>query len=214
MPQPLPAKPSARKRILVAAGLVFLYVASLAANVRESWYEWFEKRVVVVVPGQLVRSAWQREGPLRRVIAREKIRTIVSLAAIREDDPRYVDQCKVVRETGINWVAIPIVGSRPTLAQMAQAADLLADPRLRPTLFHCIAGHHRTSMALAAYRLRYEGWTPDRAWREVSSYPWARPDADLDDHRLIVQFASWNREHPPRLSPLAAQPIPPLAGRR
>ena len=131
---------------------------------------------MVVIPGQLVRGAWQREGPLRKVIEREKIRTIVSLAAIREDDPRFVGQGKVVRETGVNWIAIPIVGSRPTVEQMARAADLLADRRLRPILFHCIAGHHRTSLAHAAYRMRHEGWSPDRAWREVSSFPWARPD--------------------------------------
>jgi protein tyrosine phosphatase (PTP) superfamily phosphohydrolase (DUF442 family) len=185
-----------RARLLVGGGLIALFVAAVAAHARDALYEWSEKRVAVVVPGQLVRGAWQCPGPLRRIIAREKIRTIVSLAAIREDDPRYDGQRRVVRETGVNWVAIPIVGSRPTVEQMARAADLLADRRLRPILFHCIAGHHRTSMAHAAYRMRHEGWDADRAWREVSSFPWARPDKDRDDHLLIERFAAWNRDHP------------------
>ncbi len=186
----------ARARLLVAGGLIVVFLAVVAAHARDVRDELFEKRVAVVIPGQLVRGAWQCTGPLRRIIAREKIRTIVSLAAVREDDPRYVGQCGVVRETGVDWIAIPIVGSRPTVEQMARAADLLADRRLRPILFHCIAGHHRTSMAHAAYRMRHEGWDADRAWREVSSYPWARPDADRDDHRLVERFAAWNRDHP------------------
>ena len=57
---------------------------------------------------------------------------------------------------------VPIEGSRPSLEQMRKAADLLADPALRPVFFHCVAGHHRTSLALAAYRIRHEGWSADR----------------------------------------------------
>jgi len=37
------------------------------------WSSVFEKRVAVVVPGRLVRGAWQGPGPLQRIIGREKI---------------------------------------------------------------------------------------------------------------------------------------------
>jgi protein tyrosine phosphatase (PTP) superfamily phosphohydrolase (DUF442 family) len=149
-----------------------------------------EKRVAVIEPGRLIRGAWQRPGPLRRIIEREKIRTIVSLTAINRDDPKYVAQAKVVRETGVDWIIVPMRGSRATLAQMAEAADLLADPARQPTFFHCVAGHHRTSLVHAAYRIRHEGWSAPRAWLEVARFPWARPDADRDDRRLIEAFAA------------------------
>jgi protein tyrosine phosphatase (PTP) superfamily phosphohydrolase (DUF442 family) len=149
-----------------------------------------EKRVAVVEAGRLVRGAWQRPGPLRRVLAREGIRTIVTLTAINRDDPKYVAQARVVRESGVDWVLVPMRGSRATLAQMAEAADLLADPRRQPVFFHCVAGHHRTSLVHAAYRIRHEGWSAERAWREVSGFPWARPRDDQDDRRLIEAFAA------------------------
>lgn len=149
-----------------------------------------EKRVAVVTPGRLVRGAWQRPGPLRRVIERERIRTVVSLTAINRDDPKYVAQAQVVRETGVNWVIVPMRGSRATLAQMAEAADLIAAPDHQPAFFHCVAGHHRTSLVHAAYRIRHEGWTAAQAWNEVASLPWARPSLDLEDRRLIEAFAA------------------------
>lgn len=161
----------------------------------------WEKRVAVVEPGRLIRGAWQRPGPLRQIIEREKIRTIVSLTAINRDDPKYVAQAEVVRETGVDWIIIPMRGSRATLAQMAEAADLLADPARQPVFFHCVAGHHRTSLVNAAYRIRHDGWTVPRAWREVMSFPWARPDADGDDRHLIEAFAAAQPSHVTAQSP-------------
>ena len=149
-----------------------------------------EKRVAVVEPGRLIRGAWQRPRPLRRILAREKIKTIVTLTAINRDDPKYVDQAKVVREAGVDWIIVPMRGSRATLAQMAEAADLVADPARQPAFFHCVGGHHRTSLVHAAYRIRHEGWSAARAWNEVASFPWARPQTDREDRRLIEAFAA------------------------
>jgi hypothetical protein len=174
-----------------ATGLLLLAVLGL--GVTAAWTDRAEKRVSVVVPGRLVRGAWQRPGPLRRLIEREKIRTIVTLTAINRDDPKYVAQARVVRATGVTWVIVPMRGSRATLGQMAEAADLLADPRRQPIFFHCVAGHHRTSLAHAAYRIRHEGVSAGRAWSEVAALPWARPRADGEDRRLIEAFASAQR---------------------
>jgi protein tyrosine phosphatase (PTP) superfamily phosphohydrolase (DUF442 family) len=172
-------------------GLILaVLLVMLGLGVQTWWFNWFEKRVRVVVPGQLVRGAYQESGPLRRLIEREGIRTIVTLAPLPLDSKRYRDEAEVVRQTGVRWITLPIYGSRPTLDQMAAAADLLADRQARPIFFHCIAGHHRTSLALAAYRIRHEGWTAERAWREISAVPWARPAADTFDHGQVEAFAA------------------------
>jgi hypothetical protein len=162
------------------------------ALVIDPWYDRFEKRVVVVEPGQLVRGAFQRPDPLRRIIARERIRTVVTLAAVADNPERFVEQARVVQDTGVRWLIVPILGSRPSLKQMSQAADLLAKPSFRPIFFHCAAGHHRTSLALAAYRIRHEGWSAERAWREAASYPWAQAGSQSDtfDRAQIERFAS------------------------
>jgi len=156
--------------------------------------DWVEKRFAVVVPGRIYRGAWQRPGPLRRILARERIKTVVTLTAINADDPKYVDQARVVRDAGVAWEFVPIHGSFASLAELDRAVDLLADPRLQPVFYHCVAGHHRSSQAQAAYRIRHDGWSAARAWDEVATLPWARPRSDSADHRLIEAFAS---AHPP-----------------
>lgn len=177
-----------QRRRRLGALLVLLAAGGLAWR----WHDLVEKRAVVVVPGKVVRGAWQRPGPLRAILDRERIRTIVTLTAINRDDPKYVGQERVVRETGVRWVIVPIRGSYATAAEMAEAADLLADPALQPVFFHCVAGHHRSSQVQAAYRIRHEGWSAARAWDEVAALPWARPGSgpDGEDRRLIEQFAA------------------------
>jgi hypothetical protein len=167
-----------------------LLVVAAAGLVAWRWHDLVAKRVVIVAPGKVVRGAWQRPGPLRGIIEREFIRTVVTLTAINVDDPKYVDQEAVVRGAGVRWIIVPMRGSRATLAQMAEAADLLADPGLQPVFFHCVAGHHRSSLVQAAYRIRHEGWSAERAWDEVAALPWARPASDVEDRRLIGQFAA------------------------
>ncbi len=191
--------------------------APLAGYVAWQWRdELIEKRFAVVEPGKIYRGAWQRPGPLRRILAREHIKTIVTLSAINEDDPKYVDQARVIREAGVAWVFVPIKGSYASVAEMARAASLIADPKLQPVFYHCIAGHHRSSQVQAAYRIEHDGWSAERAWLEVAALPWARPAApsDLADRRQIEAFASARSVNPQDAAhaPLApAEPPEPAA---
>ncbi len=196
---------SRQRRCKLIAGLCLGVGVGLLAYAGLCRDDWIEKRVSVVSAGRLVRGAWQRPGPLRKIIAREGIRTIVTLTAINSSDPKFVDQERVVRETGICWLIIPMRGSRATAEQMALAADLLADPARQPVFFHCVAGHHRTSLAHAAYLIRHEGFTAEQAWRAIASLSWARPDSPVDrnDRFLIEEFARIQRS----LSPAYGQGV-------
>jgi protein tyrosine phosphatase (PTP) superfamily phosphohydrolase (DUF442 family) len=155
------------------------------------WNAGNEKHLRVIVPGRLIRGAWQDPQSLRAIISRERIKTIVTLTAINRDDPKYVSQAKVVSEMGVRWLFVPMRGSTATIEQMAQAADLLADPCSQPVFFHCVAGHHRSSLAHAAYLIRHCGSSAAAAWKEVANLPWARPSAraDQNDRALIDEFA-------------------------
>jgi protein tyrosine phosphatase (PTP) superfamily phosphohydrolase (DUF442 family) len=178
-------------------GLAALACTALVLVVKRD--DWFEKRVEVVAPGRLIRGAWQRPGPMRRIALREEIKTIVTLTAINSSDPKFLDQARLVRELGLNWVIVPMRGSRATPEQMALAADLLADPGRQPVFFHCVAGHHRTSLTHAAYLIRHKGYSAEEAWNEVSRLPWARPDSlvDRNDRFLIEEFARVQRSLAP-----------------
>lgn len=149
------------------------------------------KRLRVVVPERLIGGAWQNPAALGQIIETRRIKTIVTLTAINRDDPKYITQADVVKQTGVDWIIIPMRGSTATLDQMADAADLLADPIRQPVYFHCVAGHHRTSLAHAAYLIRHAGHSAEQAWKVVSGLPWARPGARADekDRALIFEFA-------------------------
>ena len=184
----LPVRVGRRWRWIGLAVILFVAVGvGLVAGYRDNLWA---KRVVVVVPGRIIRGAWQRPGPLREIVREWQIRTIVTLTAINEDDPKYVDQAEVVRETGVGWKFVRMKGSRATLPEMAEAADLIADPANQPVFFHCVAGHHRSNLAQAAYRIRYEGWSAQKAWAEVAGLGLSRTSRDVEDHRLIEAFAA------------------------
>jgi protein tyrosine phosphatase (PTP) superfamily phosphohydrolase (DUF442 family) len=188
--------------------------AVLAAAWAGASYSTAPKRLRVVVPGRLIGGAWQASETLRKLIAREGINTVVTLTAINRDDAKYVGQSNVVDQTGVDWIIVPMRGSTATLEQMAQAADLMADPDRQPVYFHCVAGHHRTSLAHAAYLIRHAGYTGEAAWRVVAGLPWARPSAraDLNDRALILEFARVQSSIPPcppRGKPKAADALTP-----
>jgi hypothetical protein len=149
------------------------------------------RRLRIVVPGRVIGGAWQSPQVLERLVARERIKTVVTLTAINRDDPKYVSQWDVVSRTGVDWIIVPMRGSSATLEQMAYAADLLADPARQPVYFHCVAGHHRTSLTHAAFLIRHAGYTVEQAWEVVAGLPWARPGAPADekDRELIFEFA-------------------------
>jgi len=173
-------------------------VAAVLVTAVVSWAHGRERRVLVIERGKLVRGAWQSPAALRSIIARERIKTIVTLTAINRDDPKYVEQAKVATETGVQWRIVPMKGSRATLDQMAEAADLLADPQLQPVFFHCVGGHHRTSLAHAAYLIRHQGASAATAWKAIESLPWTTPfaPADQNDKALIEAFAHHQANKP------------------
>jgi protein tyrosine phosphatase (PTP) superfamily phosphohydrolase (DUF442 family) len=180
------SRPTRRRLgVAFALSLVTTGVVVLRWNIKSA------KHLRVVVPGQIIRGAWQAPEALQAIITREHIKTILTLTAINRDDPKYVGQAKVVSEMGVRWLFVPMRGSTATVEQMAQAADLLADPESQPVFFHCVAGHHRSSLAHAAYLIRHCGWSAEEAWKEVASLPWARPTAtaDQNDRALIYKFA-------------------------
>lgn len=158
------------------------------------------KRVRVLIPGRLIRGAWQRPTVLRRLIRRERIRSIVTLTAINQSDPKYIGQSSVVRSTHVQWVIVPMRGSTATLDQLAEAADWLADPANQPVFFHCVAGHHRTNLTHAAFRIRHQGWSAQQAWNELLTLPWTHPVRDLDDYALLKAFASSHQHLPTQIS--------------
>ena len=133
----------------------------------------FIDQFAVVEPGKLYRGAWQQPWPMRRLVRRYRIKTVLALAH-PPDHPLVVREKAMAAELGYRWVHIPIVDERGLgdyrviSDHLDQAAAVLADPANYPIYFHCHHGINRASMVQIAYRTKYCGWTLERAIDEIT----------------------------------------------
>jgi hypothetical protein len=173
-----------RRRLLIV-GLGIGAATTAAVQYRD---DFLPKRFAEIVPGQLYRGAWQRPRQIRAIVDDFGFRSILSLSVMGQHDLKYTSYAEVVREKKLDWILMPIVGSYMKLEQMAEAADWV-ESLPKPLLFHCVAGHHRTTQAHTAWRMRHHGWTFDQAWAEVEQYGWTSRTRDLKDLALIRRFS-------------------------
>lgn len=173
------------RRQILAFGFGIAGATTLAVQYRD---DVFAKRFAEIIPGQLYRGAWQRPWPIERLVDQYQIKSVLSLSIMGTQDEKYTSYASVARSRNLDWVLMPVIGSFMTLAQMAEAADFV-EYLPKPLLFHCVAGHHRTTQAHTAWRMRHQGWSAEKAWSEVSQYRWTNPTGDVKDKSLVDRFA-------------------------
>ncbi len=133
----------------------------------------FADKFAVVEPGKIYRGAWQQPWPMRRLVSRYQIKTVVALAH-PPTHPLAVREKALAATIGVRWVHIPIVDQRliGELAtindQLDEAAAMVANPKNQPVYFHCHHGINRTSMVQIAYRTKYCGWSLEQATDEIA----------------------------------------------
>jgi len=115
----------------------------------------------------LYRSGQPSDAGFRQ-LARLGVKTVLDL---RGPGERAERERALVESLGMQYVNIPLSGwRRPRDADVLRALTLLADPTARPILVHCRRGADRTGVIIALYRILYEGWDPERAYREMRAF--------------------------------------------
>jgi len=95
------------------------------------------------------------------------IKTIVNLTSDDADPNERV----LSEAAGMTYVAIPMTTRTvPTAAQLAQFLRLVNDPSEQPVYVHCVGGRHRTGVMTAIYRMTHDGWSGDRAFKEMKQF--------------------------------------------
>jgi len=101
-------------------------------------------------------------------LARLGVKTVIDL---RGPGKRAQREQVLVESLGMRYVNIPLSGWRqPHDVEVLRVLTLLADPEARPILVHCRRGADRTGVIIALYRILYEGWDPERAYREMRAF--------------------------------------------
>lgn len=99
-------------------------------------------------------------------LASAGIKTVIDLQADGPDN-----EGALVRHAGMRYVRIPMYTSDPpTSAQVAEFFKVMNDAASQPVFVHCAGGKHRTGTMIAIYRMTNDGWTADRAYREMKQY--------------------------------------------
>ena len=95
------------------------------------------------------------------------VKTLINLTS-DDADP---SEKGLTESAGMSYFQIPMTTHEPpTAAQLADFLRIVNDPASQPVYVHCVGGRHRTGVMTAAYRMTGEGWTADRAFKEMKQY--------------------------------------------
>lgn len=103
------------------------------------------------------------------------IRKIIDL---RDDaEPEAAETCKRLGVTYYNFLLSQY--ETPDKATIDTILQHLRDTKTL-TYVHCSGGKHRAGTMCALYRMRVQGWSPERAWREQQAYGFGPPEEHPD----------------------------------
>ncbi len=96
------------------------------------------------------------------------VRGILSLEACPWD---IAPERHQARRYGLLYTNVPIMAwpLEPSEEQVKQALLALHDPALRPVFVHCLLGEDRAAFIVGLYRMYFQDWTPQAAFREMLS---------------------------------------------
>ncbi|MFO0878064.1 MAG: tyrosine-protein phosphatase [Gemmataceae bacterium] len=161
-----------------------------------------DRRLRVVEPGKYYRCGQLTADGFREAVRRYNIRTIVN---VQDDvpDPKMpngtfkrgkINEIELCKELGVRyvWLAPDLVhpehhrnGARPAVIE--QFLRVCDDPSVYPILLHCKAGLHRTGILSAIYRMEYNGWSRESAFRELRAHGFG-DWACTADNEYITQY--------------------------
>jgi protein tyrosine/serine phosphatase len=115
-------------------------------------------------------------------LARFGIKTIVDL---RSDDVDLEDE-GLAHRAGLKYVKIPMTTHEPpSQSVIEQFLQIVDAPENQPVYVHCVGGRHRTGVMTALYRMTREGWTADRAFKEMKQYRYG-PDFLHPEFKRVI----------------------------
>jgi protein-tyrosine phosphatase len=93
------------------------------------------------------------------------IKTVINFIYQKRESAR---ENLALKELGIETVWIPWNGfDNPKDEHVKQFLDVMRDESKRPVLIHCKRGAERTGVMVACWRIAEEGWTAERAYKEM-----------------------------------------------
>ena len=109
------------------------------------------------------------------------IKTVVSLRAFHSDRG-------LLAGTGLQYVHISAKPWHPEEEDVLKFLKIVLDPANQPVFVHCQHGADRTGMMAAAYRMTQQGWSAEKAFKEMD---------DFGRHPVFTEIAEYLKEFNP-----------------
>ncbi|MGA2171671.1 MAG: tyrosine-protein phosphatase [Sedimentisphaerales bacterium] len=183
-------RPHARRRWLLAAGLVALVASGIWGWESVLKDNIIPKRFGVVEEGRIYRSGQLSATLVKKVLAEHNIRVIVDLTSVDLQNPDQQAEGKAAAELNIKLMRFPLEGNGTgDLNEYTNAIAAIADAAKNnlPVLVHCAAGAQRTGGVIAIYRLLVQKTDPNIVEDEIEKY-----GCDIDNKPVLRAFLNDN----------------------
>jgi tyrosine-protein phosphatase SIW14 len=185
---------------LFAVGLV---VAAIAVPLLFAHRERLDGRHLRVVRERvLYRSAQLPPSGIARAVKDLGVKTVVSL----RDSDRPADHAEELYcgSQGIRFVRIEplswdgVQGTAPVDQGLARFLEVMSEPKNHPVLVHCYRGVHRTGAYVAVYRMECEGWSRERALKEMVTAGYDLLDKHDDLRGYMTRYVAGDKYRLPK----------------
>jgi protein tyrosine/serine phosphatase len=122
------------------------------------------------------------------------VKTVINLTS----DDADAGERDMALHAGMRYVQIPMTTRRPpSPSQLAEFMSIVTDPSNQPVYVHCVGGRHRTGVMTAAYRMTYDGWSAEQAFREMKRYRFGADFLHPEFKRFVYGYPAVLAQAPP-----------------
>ena len=177
-----PRRPVRKGRLFLVLALLLL----LGGGGRYGYWTVIEHRFQTITPDRVYQSGELSPSMLAKKLDAHGIRTVIDL---RGEDPegRNTEEDSLA-ERGVRYVHLP---SRQVPSDEVVDTFLeVMETAETPVLIHCQDGYGRSVMLSALYRIEFEGWEVEKAWRATNLLPWFgnfAPDSKKGSYLLAYE---------------------------
>lgn len=184
--------------------VVLFTILGIALLAGARWTYWTVRlhRWTTIEPGRVYQSGVLAEPILREKLEENDIKTVIDLR--NPDDGDLDAERKVVESMGRRYVSMPTT-QVPKEETVDEFLDVMEEADY-PVLVHCKDGQGRSVLFAAVYRIEFEKWEPEEAWRKTRLFPWFGSFAeDTGKGRYVLDYER-HRDQP--TSPGGGTPAP------
>jgi protein tyrosine/serine phosphatase len=157
----MPVRLSMKTLVVTAVALGVLSAGGVLTYKTVRW-----KNFAEVSEGRVYRSGQLAGWQLERAIKKYGLRRVVALNKEKVDEER-----EICNRLGVEYYHFPMPSDgRGAPEQFTAVYRMLNETDSKPLLVHCNAGVARTGVAVALYRILYEGWSTEKALDELRGF--------------------------------------------